>query len=244
MGIMRKTCLIGAGIGLLVATAWPDDGMAQLRHPIQLPQADGRERSSEERSRTDRSPGEGQPAPRSTRSPADNDGKKKTIYKWEDAQGTHFTDDPTKIPEAYRDEAQEREVRAAPNGVRSYAPDASARDGADTHVQDDDEPTGKAAWSPEDWRAYAKDIVRSYRQQYEQWKTAGYTLNREISVGAPPGRIQEIRDRRAALAQELHRLYDKRAGVRDEIREHGGNTRWVDPVDRLDLPAPPPRQNR
>jgi hypothetical protein len=168
--------------------------------------------------------------------PANLDGTtKRKAWQWTDDEGNlHVTEDPGKIPAAYKKKAIERDLR---KGIPSLG-------GAQEPPNIEFEPTEERAkiegpQSPEFWRATQERLIAQYRNLLGEIDVLAEQIQRLRATGQPPERVHLAIEALHEKVDVAHRVREDLMRLKERCRSEGGNDAWVDSWADMNLPEPP-----
>lgn len=172
------------------------------------------------------------------------------IYQWVDDKGTvHFVDDPTLVPEKYRDQVQKKKVPKESPPAPAPVPQAEKMkpESQSSSIQRDRFGRGEEWWRQEmkQWEDKLKTAQTNYEKANQAWKAKEKEL--EDSKFKP-----ESLKRR--LKAEINELEEKTKGWEKEVKEatdmvqkvlpsqaeeDRADPNWLKPKEKKETPAGP-----
>jgi len=175
------------------------------------------------------------------------------IYQWVDDKGTvHFVDDPTLIPEKYRDQVQKKKVpkESSPSSSAStVVPQAEKTrpESESSSVERDRFGRGEEWWRErmKEWQDKQKSAQTNYEKAHQAWKAKEKEL--EDSKFKPESlkrklkaEIKELEDKAMTWEKEVKEATNMVQKVLpSQAEEDRADPSWLKPKEKVETPPGP-----
>jgi len=159
-----------------------------------------------------------------------------TIYKWVDKEGVvNFTDDLSKVPPSYRNEAEKEERKDVKEGVIPPPPQAATRENEPEEIKTDIYGRDETWWREKvrPWKERLKEATEKYDTAQKKYAEKSDELSRR-RFGSPTqykmniielDKLKEEKDKYEAQVSEANEMLDK---LSKEAKETKADPAWLE----------------
>lgn len=172
------------------------------------------------------------------------------IYQWVDDKGTvHFADDPTLVPEKYRDQVQKRRVPKESPPAPAPVPQAEKMkpESQSSSVQRDRFGRGEEWWREKmmEWEDKLKNARTNYEKTHQAWKAKEKEL--EDSKFKPNSlkrrlgaEIKELEEQAKTWEKEVKEAtHMVQKVLPSQAEEDRADPNWLKPKEKVETPPGP-----